>query len=71
MEDGAREYKAMPDGVCEGNDAVALEESHAHDVDHAPYSQLIQARVLPLLADIIENTCKLCMKVKIICSSRY
>ena len=48
MADGTRRHKTMPDGMSERNEAIALEEYHSWDVEHATECQLEYTRLLLL-----------------------
>ena len=39
----SQRHEHVPDGVGEGDDAVALEEEHAEDIDEAAARQLLHA----------------------------
>lgn len=48
MDASSRGHEKVPDGVREGDEAVALEEDHADHVEDAPDCELAHARTLHL-----------------------
>ena len=52
MKQGSHDYMKVPDGMCQGNDAVSLEEDDTEHVNSTAQLQLSNARPIGLKVKI-------------------